>query len=682
MWAELLVWFWLVLRVIFSVLVVLFLISGLDDLFVDLVYYVRWLWRKLFRRKLVRPLTLERLSSVDEQLVAVMVPAWDESSVIRRMLLNTTGTLQYRNYHIFVGVYANDDATRLEVESVALNHPRVHVVVNPHDGPTNKADCLNWVFQGIKAFEATHDGEFDIFVMQDAEDIIHPVSLKYYNYLIPRFHFIQLPVFPLATRLGDFVTGTYMDEFAESHTKELRVRELMTTALPSAGVGTAISREAMDFMAQRSHNQLFDVTSLTEDYMFGLRLSRFGGKKMFLQQAVSAGGVGALREQRGHMEPLATRALFPTTFQDAVRQKGRWILGITLQGWRAGWGESVGDAYYMYRDRKGIITNLAVFLGYAVMLLAGMLWVAHRLLGWEALPPLVSPESGLLYLAFRIVMWILLWRLLNRVGASWNVYGAAHGLMAIPRLVFGNVLNFVATCSAISRFVRAKFTGEQPAWQKTAHAFPSDAQLQKYHRRLGDLLLEHKMVTVEQLTEALDQQRATGRRLGELLLDSGALWDEDLIFALAEQDHRHAVEIDPYGVAPELLARVPQALAREQRVFPVATDGVALVLATDRRDQAEVRRDMMGHLRCEVLIRACATVDLEYALSHAYQTDHKVPRSPDERLGERLVRVGLITPEQLRDAIRSQKRAYSPLGEILITSRVVQRDQLEEALRQ
>ena len=41
-----------------------------------------------------------------------------------------------------------------------------------------------------------------------------------------------------------------------------------------AGVGTAISREAMDFMAHRSHNQIFDVTSLTEDYMFGLRLSQ------------------------------------------------------------------------------------------------------------------------------------------------------------------------------------------------------------------------------------------------------------------------------------------------------------------------------------------------------------------------------------------------------------------------
>ncbi len=678
---EFLFWFWLVLRMVFSGLVVLFLVSGLDDLFIDIIYYVRWAYRKLFKRKFIKPLTLERLGAVEEQRVAIMVPAWDESTVIRRMLINAVSTIQYQNFDLFVGVYANDEATRLEVESVAEDHPHVHVVMNPHDGPTNKADCLNWIFQGIKTYEKEHEARFDFFVMQDAEDIIHPVSLKYYNYLIPRFHFIQLPVFPLATGLRNFVTGTYMDEFAENHTKELRVRELMTTTLPSAGVGTAISREAMTFMAERSHNQIFDVTSLTEDYMFGLRLSRFGGRKMFLQQSVSAGGIGALREQRGNREPLATRELFPSTFRDAVRQKGRWILGITLQGWRAGWGQTPGDAYYLLRDRKAIVTNIAVLLGYVVVLLSGGVWVLSKVLGMPRLPPLISADQPVLYRAFLVVFFILIWRIVNRVGASWNVYGFTQGLLAIPRLIYGNVLNFAATCNAISRFVHAKVTGEQPAWQKTAHAFPSEAQLKNYHQRLGDLLLDHHLVTNEQLSAALARQHDTGRRLGDLLVESGAIWEEDLVFALATQEHRHAVEIDPYGVPIEVLELVPEPLAREQRVFPVGLDGRTILLATDRHDMADVRRDLMSHLQREVLVRACATVDLDFAIDRAYAPERFAPSSPDDRLGMRLVRTGLITERQLRDAVRAQKRAYAPLGEVLIKQGAVRRSELEEVLR-
>ena len=57
-------------------------------------------------------------------------------------------------------------------------------------------------------------------------------------------------------------------------------------SLPSAGVGTAISREVLDYLSEQNRNQVFDITSLTEDYMMGIRLHDFSGKKIFLQQNV------------------------------------------------------------------------------------------------------------------------------------------------------------------------------------------------------------------------------------------------------------------------------------------------------------------------------------------------------------------------------------------------------------
>ena len=50
--------------------------------------------------------------------------------------------------------------------------------------------------------------------MHDAEDVIHPYELQLFNYLLDRMDLIQLPVYSFQREIGEFVAGTYMDEFA------------------------------------------------------------------------------------------------------------------------------------------------------------------------------------------------------------------------------------------------------------------------------------------------------------------------------------------------------------------------------------------------------------------------------------------------------------------------------------
>ena len=52
--------------------------------------------------------------------------------------------LDYRAYMVFVGTYQNDAATIAEVERMRHRYKQLHRVEVPHDGPTCKADCLNW----------------------------------------------------------------------------------------------------------------------------------------------------------------------------------------------------------------------------------------------------------------------------------------------------------------------------------------------------------------------------------------------------------------------------------------------------------------------------------------------------------------------------------------------------------
>src|SRR5579871_4747583 len=115
------------------------LASGLDDLFISLVYLMggtRFEWP-----------AEAQLDQAPERRIAILVPLWREHNVIGQMLDRNLAAIRYRNYDVFVGTYPNDESTVRAVSDASDIHERVHLVVCPHDGPTSKADCLNWIYR-------------------------------------------------------------------------------------------------------------------------------------------------------------------------------------------------------------------------------------------------------------------------------------------------------------------------------------------------------------------------------------------------------------------------------------------------------------------------------------------------------------------------------------------------------
>lgn len=236
---------WLEYSVI--VFAVIILLSSIDDLFIDGWYWFREIRRGLSAKRHYKPLLPEQLRLKPEQHIAIMIPAWLEYDVIASMLENMVKVLDYRAYTIFVGTYCNDSATITEVERMRRRYKHLVRVEVPHNGPTCKADCLNWVVQAIFAQEAKQHISYAGVVLHDSEDVLHPLELQFFNYLLPRKDLIQIPVASLERNWYELVAGVYMDEFAEWHGKDLVVRESLAKTVPSAGVGTCF------FPARASH---------------------------------------------------------------------------------------------------------------------------------------------------------------------------------------------------------------------------------------------------------------------------------------------------------------------------------------------------------------------------------------------------------------------------------------------
>jgi adsorption protein B len=430
------------------------LLFALDDLLVDLIYFARAGWRALTVYTRYPRAFADALAPPDAPgRLAVLIPAWDESAVIGAMLRATLTRFDHQDYALYVGHYRNDPATAAAIAAVA--DPRVRAVPVPVDGPTTKADCLNHLFLALAADEAAGAPRAKAVVLHDAEDLVHPLELRLFDRLVERSALVQLPVLPLPDPQSRWISGHYADEFAESHIKELVVREAVGAAIPLAGVGCAIERGALDQLAAAHKGTPFAAASLTEDYELGLRLGALGLKTMFVR----------LPATPGSRAMVASRSHFPADLDAAVRQKARWIGGIALAGWdRLGWSGGLGERWMRMRDRRGPFAALLLVAGYAALIL----WLQIALAAALGAPIAFAP-SPLLLALLTLNLWLLGWRIAMRFAFTTAAYGLGEGLRSIPRILVGNLIAILAARRAMTLHE----AGGPRVWDKTRHIFPS-----------------------------------------------------------------------------------------------------------------------------------------------------------------------------------------------------------------
>ncbi len=535
-------------------LAVIFLLSGLDDLAVDFAWFYAWVAERLT----VSRRDARRIPDAPPRPIAILVPLWKEHAVIARMLEHNLAAIRYPDFHIFAGIYANDSLTEEAVASISERFSNVHLAVCPHDGPTSKADCLNWIYQHVGLYEEQNGVVFEVIVTHDAEDLIHPEELRWINAYATHFGFIQIPVLALATPFWSFTHGVYCDEFAEYHTRDMVVRSTFGCFVPGSGVGTGYSRDALVNLARASDNRVFEPASLTEDYESGLRLYRLGCRQVF---------VPLTRLEPAGRDFVATREFFPTKWKTALAQRTRWVMGIALQGWeRFGWAGTRSEIYWLWRDRKGLLGNPLGVLANAVFLYG----VATAM--WTRMTPFAT-ELTSVTLAFQVI------RIAIRMGCVARVYGFVFALGVPLRLPYANILNAAATLQAVARYATARIRRLPLRWVKTEHSYPTRAALLSQKRPLGEILVGLGYVNTVTLQRALETL-PVGVRLGECLLASGELSEANLYEALSLQQGLPIARVAPDQVPLRVARALPERVVREWRVLPFQIAEGSLLLAS------------------------------------------------------------------------------------------------------
>ena len=89
-------------------------------------------------------------------------------------------------------------------------------------------------------------------------------------------------------------------------------------------------------------------------------------------------------------------------------------------------------------------------------------------------------------------------------------------------------------------------------------------------RKLGELLIESGLLTVDKLKDALEVQKREGKRLGEVLIQMRIISEEEMAFALAMQLKIPFIDLRDHTIENDVIDSIPKEVCQKFVCIPIA----------------------------------------------------------------------------------------------------------------
>jgi type IV pilus assembly protein PilB len=137
-------------------------------------------------------------------------------------------------------------------------------------------------------------------------------------------------------------------------------------------------------------------------------------------------------------------------------------------------------------------------------------------------------------------------------------------------------------------------------------------------RLLGEILVDRRQLTPTQLSDALVQQRVSGKRLGALLVELGALDERDLAEALGEHFGFPVVDLRHTPADEVAIGKLAESTARSENALPLRIDdGVLEIAVADPR--AGLASELERAVGMPVRLVVAAVSDIKRAIDQRYR---------------------------------------------------------------
>ncbi len=155
--------------------------------------------------------------------------------------------------------------------------------------------------------------------------------------------------------------------------------------------------------------------------------------------------------------------------------------------------------------------------------------------------------------------------------------------------------------------------------------------------RLGDVLVQQRLISQEQLQQTLDLQRTTGKKVGRLLIETGIITEELLANGLARQLRIPFVNLKTFPFRAEVVKLLPESSARRFKALVLEDKGDMLLVALGDPLDLFAFDELTRILKRNIGIAATAESQLALAFDRLYRRTDEISglaRALEKDLGD------------------------------------------------
>ena len=139
-----------------------------------------------------------------------------------------------------------------------------------------------------------------------------------------------------------------------------------------------------------------------------------------------------------------------------------------------------------------------------------------------------------------------------------------------------------------------------------------------YKVLLGEILIQRKKITREQLDAALQVQKTKGGFIGEILVGLGLLDERDIVVALVIQCGLPYIAVNKYAIDPQIVQLIPKDVAQKEKVIALDRIGDILSVVMINPLSDEKKSYLEGLTKCHIATFISTKTEIEEAIARNY----------------------------------------------------------------
>ena len=153
-------------------------------------------------------------------------------------------------------------------------------------------------------------------------------------------------------------------------------------------------------------------------------------------------------------------------------------------------------------------------------------------------------------------------------------------------------------------------------------------------RKLGELLIESGLLTIDKLKDALESQKNTGKRLGEALIDMKIISEEEMAFSLAMQLKIPFIDLIDYSIKDDVLDCIPEEVCQKFKCIPLSMKNNILDVAMADPLDLHIMKDLQFITGYNIQPAISTRSQIMDKLQRHYHPERSIKDVADEFVGD------------------------------------------------